>query len=120
MNQAPNEQSTTTPNPPKTPPKTLKLAAPLLHMRPAPRPPRFESSPLLPQRDPDPEPAERLDEGEGEEDAVLEGVAAPGRGGVVRVVGGVGGGVGEAGGGVVEGGGGGEEEGVGGEGEGDC
>lgn len=39
---------------------------------------------LLPQRHPDPEPADELDERKGEEDAVLEPVAAPARGAVAR------------------------------------
>lgn len=50
------------------------------------RPLRLEGLPLLAQGDPDPEPADDLDEGEGEEDPVLEAVAAPGAGGVARVV----------------------------------
>ena len=41
---------------------------------------------LLVQRDPGPEPADRLDKDKGEEDAVLERVAAPARGRVGRVV----------------------------------
>jgi hypothetical protein len=48
---------------------------------------------LLTQRDPDPEPADHFNKGEGEEDAILKRVAAPGRW-VVRGVVGVGRGVG--------------------------
>lgn len=86
------------------------------------RPLRLEGLPLLAQGDPDPEPADDLDEGEGEEDPVLEPVAAPGAGGVARVVH-AGGGVGHPpadGGGVAEDGARGrEDEGVGYEAEGD-
>lgn len=86
------------------------------------RPLRLEGLPLLAQGDPDPEPADNLDEGEGEEDPVLEAVAAPGAGGVARVVH-AGGGVGHPaahGGGVAEDGARGrEDEGVGYEAEGD-
>lgn len=42
---------------------------------------------LLPQRHPDPEPADHLQEEEGKADAVLQHIAAPGAGGVIRVVG---------------------------------
>lgn len=86
------------------------------------RPLRLEGLPLLAQGDPDPEPADDLDEGEGEEDPVLEPVAAPGAGGVARVVH-AGGGVGHPpadGGRVAEDGARGrEDEGVGYEDEGD-
>lgn len=86
------------------------------------RPLRLEGLPLLAQGDPDPEPADDLDEGKGEEDPVLEAVAAPGAGGVARVVH-AGGGVGHPpadGGGVAEDGARGrEDEGVGYEAEGD-
>ncbi len=82
--------------------------------------PRQHLPALLPQRHPDPEPADHLDEGEGEEDAVLERIAAPARGGVHRIVD-VRRRVGEAAPGRVgiERRGGGEEEGVDGEREGD-
>lgn len=90
-------------------PSSIALAAP---------PPRLALHHLLlllAQRDPGPQPADHLDEYEGEEDAVLEEVAAP-RGGCVRGAPAVGGGRGgpAAGGGVgaVEGRGGAEEEGV--------
>ena len=77
--------------------------------------------PLLPQCDPDPEPANHLDKGKGEEDAVLETVAAPG-GGVVRRVLGVGRRMSHAAARVrvVEWGGGREHEGVEVEAKGDC